>query len=204
MGEFACVTCGKAFPNRGLLGNHQKRGKCEQGKLPDLPPPPPEKPVEPKYSGLQVAERKLEDVCHAIQNEGLDLETACSAVRADVRFYYDALRKQTTQDDTITDEEREAAARVRQAEAVFERELMRKIAEGKTREEIASAQALLQAYNSRVKRRPLQFEYNSMILLDVVRRRCDTATYKLILGDLCEIDPELSVQALDPKLINRG
>lgn len=208
--------------NRGVLANHLK--KCERSHPTEAGAPgctavllssPTDHPQEEvaKVAAVtnnpEVVEEpsavhptallwKLRPVCDRIE-EGLELETACHAVKADFALYHRALRNVASRSPSTTDEERGAVAAVQQASAEFELDLLRKLSSS-DRVEVAGAEAKSRICKERFRRRNLQLEYNAQILMDIAKRHVSEEQFDLILQDLSELDANVAIIELDEKM----
>ena len=213
---FVCYTCSKSFANPGLLGVHNKRvhpgypRKTERKadptpevtlfSLPNDKTSAPSDVTAPSLTSdaLDASRWKLRPVCERIE-EGLELETACHAVKADFALYHRALRNVASRSPSTTDEERGAVAAVQQASAEFELDLLRKLSSS-DRVEVAGAEAKSRICKERFRRRNLQLEYNAQILMDIAKRHVSEEQFDLILQDLSELDANVAIIELDEKM----
>lgn len=194
--EQRCDRCGRSLANRGLLAQHQRR--CRGGEVDgqQAAPTPPQGPPAPAPGG-----GTLDEACRALQ-DGLTLEMACQSVGADPRPYQDAVRRVALRSPDATPDDKEVHRRVKQAEATFMRDVLRRLNDPNgEKDDVAAAKALFDAHKNRLNRQGLQLAYDCAVLLPIVRRHATPEAFRAVLEELAELDPEAAIQALDERLL---
>ena len=189
--QLTCERCGREWKNKGLLNNHLRH--CEGNA------------TEPAPTSKIVADRitpeSLDAVCKAMQ-EGLTLDMACAACGHEPKPFYAALQRARLRSDDVADFDLEVARRTKQAEAVFVRDLMKRLNEpSEDRNEVAAAKALFDGMKGRLAKQNLALAYDCHVLLPIVRRNTTPEGYRQVLQELAELDAELVVQQLDERLL---